>query len=202
MNKPLQIGITGGIGTGKSFVCKIFKHLNIPVYDADSRAKWLMANNSKLKESIIKAFGEEAYTKEGLNRKYLASKVFNDSDNVSKLNSLVHPAVGKDYQQWVKDNQESPYLLKEAALMFESGSYKQLDKVIYVHAPKELRLKRIKQRDPHRSEQEIEAIIKKQLSAEEMKERSDYIINNDEKEMLLPQVIELHNKFKVQAQTP
>lgn len=195
MSKPLQIGITGGIGTGKSFVCKIFKHLNIPVYDADSRAKWLMANDPQLKKSIIEAFGEEAYNKDGLNRKYLASKVFNDSDNVSQLNSLVHPAVGRDYQQWVKENQDKPYLLKEAALMFESGSYKQLDSVIYVHASKELRLKRIKQRDPHRSEEEIEAIIKKQLSAEEMKDRSDYVINNDEKEMLLPQILELHEKF-------
>lgn len=195
MSNPLQIGITGGIGTGKSFVCKIFKHLNIPVYDADSRAKWLMANDAGLKESIIDAFGEESYTEGQLNRKYLANKVFNDSDNVSQLNKLVHPAVGRDYRQWVKESQNKPYLLKEAALMFESGSYKHLDKVIYVHAPKELRLKRIKQRDPHRSEAEIAAIIKKQLGADEMQRRSDYTIYNDEQQMLLPQILELHEKF-------
>jgi len=195
MNRTLQFGITGGIGTGKSFVCNIFKHLNIPVYDADSRAKVLMANNEKVREQIIEAFGAESYVDGQLNRKYLASKVFNDSNEVSRLNAIVHPAVGQDYKQWVEQNSGAPYLLKEAALMFESGSYKFLDGVIYVHAPRDVRIERIKKRDPHRSEEEIKAIMSKQLSEKELKDRSDYIIHNDGEQMLLPQIIDLHQRL-------
>jgi len=195
MNKPLQIGITGGIGSGKSFVCNIFKHLEIPIYDADSRAKLLMNTDAQLKQALIAAFGKETYNESGLNRAYLADKVFNDSDKVKELNAIVHPAVGNDYKAWVEKNQHRQYVIKEAALMFESGSAKLLDKVIYVHAPIDLRIARIKKRDPQRTEESIRAIISKQLSAEEMRSRADFVIENDEKEMLLPQVISLHKKF-------
>jgi len=195
MSRLLQIGITGGIGTGKTLVCKIFNHLGIPIYDADSRAKWLMNNDVKLREEIMGAFGEQSYTAEGLNRKYLAAEVFNNSDKIERLNALVHPAVGRDYMQWVGAQQAAPYTIKEAALMFESGAYKQLDKVVYVHAERALRLERIKKRDPQRSESEIEAIINKQLTAKELKSRADYTIYNDGKELLLPQVLELHKTF-------
>jgi len=195
MNKTHQYGITGGIGTGKSFVCNVFKHLNIPIYDADSRAKYLMAADEKVKNQIVETFGNQSYEGGELNRKYLASKVFNDSDEVSKLNAIVHPAVGRDYQEWVDDNNDSPYLLKEAALMFESGSYKFLDGVIYVNASRDVRIERIKKRDPHRSEEEIKSIMNKQLSEKELKDRSDYIIHNDGEQMLLPQIIDLHQRL-------
>lgn len=195
MNKPLQIGITGGIGSGKSFVCNIFKHLEIPVYDADSRAKRLMNTDAQLKQALVIAFGKETYSQSGLNRAYLADKVFNDSDKVKELNAIVHPAVGNDYKAWVEQNQHKHYVIKEAALMFESGSAKLLDKVIYVHAPIDLRIARVKKRDPQRTEESIRAIISKQLSAEEMRSRADFVIENDEKEMLLPQVISLHQLF-------
>lgn len=195
MSRPLQIGITGGIGSGKSFVCNIFKHLGVPVYDADSRAKFLMNNDVELKQQLINAFGEKTFDESGLNRTYLANQVFNNSDKVKELNALVHPAVGKDYKEWVSEQGDAPYVIKEAALMFESGSAKLLNKVIYVHAPEPLRIKRVKARDPQRTEESIKAIISKQLSAEEMRSRADFVIENDEKEMLLPQVISLHRLF-------
>ena len=195
MNRPLQIGITGGIGSGKSFVCNIFKHLGVPIYDADTRAKHLMNTDAELKKQLIQDFGSEAYDDTGLNRAYLANAVFNDSDKVKTLNALVHPAVGKDYKAWVNHNRDAEYVIKEAALMFESGAAKLLDKVIYVHAPEDLRIARVKKRDPQRTEVSIQAIISKQLSAEKMESKADFVIKNDEKEMLLPQIISLHQQF-------
>ncbi len=195
MSKPLQIGITGGIGSGKSFVCNIFKHLGVPVYDADSRAKHLMNTDADLKQKLINTFGPETYNASGLNRSYLAYQVFNDSDKVKTLNAMVHPAVGKDYAAWVSQQNQTQYVLKEAALMFESGSAKLLDKVIYVHAPVALRISRVMVRDPQRTEESIKAIMSKQLSAGELKAKADFIIENDEKQMLLPQIMALHQQF-------
>jgi dephospho-CoA kinase len=194
MSKPLQIGVTGGIGSGKSIVCKIFAVLGAPVYDADSRAKWLMNNNSDVKKSIRLEFGEESFNNNGLNRDYLAKLVFNDQSKLTKLNAIVHPAVGKDYTVWV-GKQTSKYTIKEAALMFESGAYKALDKIINVSAPEELRIIRVLKRDAFREKQEVRAIIDKQLSEEERNNRSDYTLYNDEKEMLLPQIIAIHRQF-------
>lgn len=191
----MQIGITGGIGSGKSFVCNIFKHLGVPVYDADSRAKYLMNTDADLKQQLINTFGPETYNASGLNRSYLANQVFNNSDKVKALNALVHPAVGKDYAVWVSQQNQAQYVLKEAALMFESGSAKLLDKVIYVHAPEALRISRVMVRDPQRTEESIKAIMSKQLSAGELKAKADFIIENDEKQMLLPQIIALHQQF-------
>lgn len=192
---PLQIGITGGIGSGKSTVSHIFSILGIPIYDADSRAKYLMAHNKDLKQAIQKAFGEEAYLKNGeLNRSFLAAQVFSDSEKVKIINGLVHPEVAKDYLQWLSE-QKSPYVLREAALMIESGSHKLLDKLIAVFAPENLRIERVKKRDPQRSEAEIKAIIAKQLPEEEKLKLADFIIYNDEQHPLIPQVLALHNHF-------
>ena len=191
----LQIGITGGIGSGKSTVCEIFKVLGVPVYDADSRAKMLMTEDSALVNKIIQSFGEEAYLSDGvLNRDYLAQHVFSNKSQLEKLNGLVHPAVGIDYKKWSSE-QNAPYVIKEAALLIESGSYKQLDKLVVVSSPMELRIERIQQRDPFRSKQEIEGIIKNQLSDEERESYADYILKNDENELLIPQVTELDQDF-------
>jgi dephospho-CoA kinase len=135
MRKPLQIGITGGIGSGKSVVCKIFSALNVPVYDADSHAKKLMTTDGILISGIKKEFGDLSYDSQGnLNRVYLASHVFHDEQKLAKLNSLVHPRVALDYQQWVEKNTQYPYVLKEAALLFEAKSNQWLDAVIVVSA--------------------------------------------------------------------
>lgn len=192
---PLKIGVTGGIGSGKSLVCKIFSLLEIPVYNADARAKWLTNNSPVIKEHIIEKFGKEAYNQQGLDRDYIVNIVFNDPERLQELNSIIHPEVGKDYDHWVNENNTAPYLINEAALMFESGSYKKLDKVINVSAPESLRIQRVLRRDPFRSEKEIKAIIAKQLHESERQERADYNIFNDEKQLLIPQVLNLHQKF-------
>jgi dephospho-CoA kinase len=195
--KPLQIGITGGIGSGKSLVCRIFNCLGIPVYDADSRAKSLMVSDHVLMEGIRKEFGSESYDTVGnLNRQYLARIVFPDPDKLQRLNTLVHPRVALDYENWVTGYEGTvPYVIKEAALLFESGSSAQLDKVIVVSAPEDVRMKRVKARDAHRDEKQIRDIMAKQWPEEEKLKRADYIIYNDESVLLIPQVIALHQEF-------
>lgn len=196
MVKPLQIGITGGIGAGKSLICRIFHCLGIPVYDADGHAKELMTTDVILISNIKKEFGELSYNTDGtLNRNYLSSAVFDDSEKLSKLNSLVHPQVGADYNRWVEKHRNYPYVMKEAALLFEAGSDKLLDKVIVIHAPEELRIQRVIARDPHRSRDQVRAIMSKQMPEAQKMEKADFIILNDEKELVVPQVLELHNQF-------
>lgn len=190
------IGITGGIGSGKSIMCKIFSVLGTPVYDADSRAKWLMSHEQQLIANIKTNFGEEAYFANGkINNVYLAKKVFHVREALQKLNALVHPAVKKDFKHWCSVNNGNPYLLKEAALLFESGSYKELDHVILVTAPKEIKINRVLKRDKHRSKEQILAIMEKQMSDAEKMPLANYNIINDGKEMILPQVLALHMKF-------
>jgi dephospho-CoA kinase len=192
----LKIGVTGGIGVGKTIVCRMFEVLGIPVYDADTRAKWVMQYDTALKRELQDAFGEEAYTPEGqLNRTYLASIVFNNEERLNLLNGLVHPHVGTDFDKWAAAHANAPYLIKEAALMFESGSWRQLDEVIVVSAPLDIRLKRLLKRDPHRTEADIKAIINKQLSEEEKIARAHHVIYNDDQQLLIPQVLALHQQF-------
>ena len=191
----LKVGITGGIGSGKSTVCRIFHLLGIPVYSADDRAKWLMEYDSVLKSKIEEEFGQEEYTQEGtLNRKYLADQVFSDPEKVKKINSLVHPAVGLDFENWVQ-KQNTPYVLKEAALLFETGSASQLDKLINVSSPLKVRVSRILMRDPHRSEAQINSIIDQQMPDEKKNELADFVIKNTENNLLIPQVLEIHQKL-------
>jgi len=193
--RPDQIGVTGGIGAGKSTVCEIFKTLGIPIYNADDRAKWLMNNDEELKEDVIAAFSEKAYNEEGLDRQYLAEHVFHDQRKLSILNNLVHPMVAYDYHEWVMDHQEAPYLIKEAALMYEAGSHREMDKTILVIAPEEVRIARVLKRDPERGEDQVKEIISKQIPVEKAMEISDYMIRNDEQSLLLPKVLELHKLF-------
>lgn len=195
--KLLQIGVTGGIGSGKSTICKIFYELGAPIYDADSRAKWILGNDEVLRKQIIEKFGAQSYNeKKEINRDYLAAQVFNDSEKVKILNSLVHPRVGQDYSYWAENTpSKTGYIVKEAALLFESGSYKALDKLVTVEAPQELRISRILKRDPFRKSEEIRGIIAKQMTDEQRRALSDYIICNDEKNLVIPQVLKLHEEF-------
>ncbi|GHB51971.1 dephospho-CoA kinase [Mongoliitalea lutea] len=194
-NTPLNVGITGGIGSGKSTVAKIFTILGIPVYYADDRAKWLMAYDTKLKSAITANFGEESYLSDGtLNRAFLADQVFNDSEKTTRINNLVHPAVREDFEQWV-NQQKSPYILKEAALLFETGSYEELDLVINVSSPLVIRMTRILLRDPHRTEAQVHAIIDKQLPDEQKNELAHFIIKNADNKLLIPQVLKIHDKI-------
>lgn len=190
----MQIGITGGIGSGKSLVCKIFHVLGVPVYDADSRAKAIMTTDGILIDQIKKEFGSLSFRNDGsLNREYLSS-VFNDPEKLKKLNSLVHPRVAQGYIHWV-NHQSYPYVIKEAALLFEAGSNRNLNYVIVVAAPEELRIKRVLERDTHRTQEQVRAIIENQMDEGEKVKLADFVINNDEGELLIPQVLQLHQKF-------
>ncbi|AFL83186.1 dephospho-CoA kinase [Belliella baltica DSM 15883] len=194
-NKPILIGITGGIGSGKSTVARIFSILGIPIYYADDRAKWLMENNENLIAGIKAAFGEESFFENGkLNRKFLSTEVFGSPEKTKIINNLVHPAVKKDFEAW-SSSQNAPYVLKEAALLFETGSYKELDKIITVTSPIKVRINRVLMRDPHRSEEQIHAIIDQQMPDEEKTSNSDFIIKNTDNKLLIPQVLKLHESL-------
>ena len=189
----LRIGLTGGIGSGKSTVARIFEVLGIPVYDADSASKRLMTESEELKNKIMNSFGKEAYQNGELNRKYLAEEVFNNGSKMALLNSFVHPATIKDAGEWM-EKQKAPYLIKEAALIFESGSQKYLDYVIGVKASLPLRLQRTMERDNVTAGQ-VKARMGKQMDEEIKMRLCDYVIVNDEQHLLIPQVLELHEKF-------
>ncbi|MCC5928412.1 MAG: dephospho-CoA kinase [Cyclobacteriaceae bacterium] len=196
--KTINAGITGNIGAGKSLVCKIFFMMGVPVYDADSRAKSLMKNHPVLKDSIVKQFGEEAYTKEGeINRGYLASKIYNQAEAREKLNGLVHPVVAEDYKNWCELNVEKGYRLtiKEAALLIETDSYKNLDALILVTAPDELKIKRTLLRDSFRSKEEVEKILSSQMPDILKAKAANYVVINDDKNLLLPQILEIYHKL-------
>lgn len=189
----LKIGLTGGIGSGKSTVAAIFEVLGIPVYYSDVASKRLMIENEELKSSIVKHFGAEAYSGDILNREFLASQVFNDNKRMALLNSLVHPATIKDAADWTA-RQTSPYTIKEAALIFESGSNKYLDYVIGVEAPQALRIQRAMDRD-NISAQQVEDRMSKQMDEYEKMRLCNFVIVNDEQQLIIPQVIFLHEKF-------
>lgn len=187
-----QIGVTGGIGSGKTTVCKLFETLGIPVYYADDRAKKIMVESPDLIKGIKSAFGEEAYTSDGeLNRLYLAQIVFNDQSKLATLNGLVHPAVHADGQAWIAAQKNAPYALNEAALMVESGGYKRMDKLISVFAPQEIRIQRVMQRDGSTKEQVL-ARLNKQLPEIEKIKVADFVINNDGNHSLIKQVYAIH----------
>jgi dephospho-CoA kinase len=192
---PVLVGITGGIGSGKSTVAKIFSILGIPVYFADDRAKWLMGNDEVLKTQIKKLFGTESYFSDGnLNRTFLAKEVFSNPEKVKAINSLIHPAVGKDFSDWAS-KQTTPYVLKEAALIFETGSHEALDHVINVSSPLKVRIARTLMRDPFRSEEQVNQIINQQLPDEQKNELADFVIKNTDNKLLIPQVLKIHQQL-------
>lgn len=202
MRKPLCIGITGGIGSGKSLICKIFAVLQVPVYDADAMARKLMTSDSILMDQIKAEFGASSYQEDGtLNREYLGEKVFNDPGKLEKLNQLVHPRVAADSAHWIERNKAYPYIVKEAALLFESGAYKSLDKILVVAAPQTLRIQRVLERDTSRTREEVIKIMDNQMPEEEKIKRADFVIRNDETELVLPQVLKLHERFIAVAAT-
>ncbi len=190
----LKLGLTGGIGSGKTLVSQILEKLGVPVYYADKAARELMNSNADLKENIRQLFGDQAYSDEGLDRQYVASSVFGDHKKLSQLNSLVHPAVRQDFIGWTAQHSESLYVVEEAAILFESGAYVEMDQTILVYAPKELRISRVMKRDGLGREDVLKR-MEHQISEEEKMKKADHILSNDGTQMLLPQVIELHNKI-------
>lgn len=189
----LKIGITGGIGSGKTTVAKIFLVLGIPVYYADDEAKKIMNENGELREKIAAAFGKDAYFNNQLNRSYLSAIVFNNPEKLNLLNSLVHPAIIEAADKWLQ-LQTTHYSLKEAALIFESGAHQQLDKVIGVSAPKALRINRVMKRD-NLNRDEVMARMDKQLDESIKLKLCDFVIVNNDQALLIPQVIALHQQL-------
>ena len=190
----IKVGITGGIGSGKTTVCKLFEKMDIPVYYADSEAKRLMTFDKALKNSIKELLGPKAYHRNGrLNRKYVASIIFNDKEKLAKLNSLVHPAVAIDGKKWFS-KQKTKYAIKEAALLVENESYKQLDYLIVVIAPVEMRIKRVVKRDKTDYNQ-VKQRIANQLPEVQKKKVADFIIDNSGDVSLIGQVWKIHRKL-------
>lgn len=189
----LKVGLTGGIGSGKSLVAEMFKLLGVPVLHADDTARYLMENDTELKSAIGQLFGKEVYENGRLNRPFLASVVFNDKSKLEQLNALVHPATIAFGQQWAA-SQTTPYTIKEAAIFFESGSYKDMDKMIGVYAPIEMRLQRAMSRD-NATEEVIRQRMDKQMNEEEKMKRCDFIIYNDETKSVINQVLQLHEEL-------
>jgi len=194
----LKIGLTGGIGSGKSTVAKIFELLSIPVYYADEASKRLYHTDKNLIAQIKKHFGEDVYTSEQLNRSKLAAIVFNDPQKLELLNQLVHPPTLRDAEEWMK-KQTAPYVVKEAALLFESGSSAGLDFIIGVKAPTALRVKRVMDRD-HLTRDEVLSRADRQIDENIKLMLCDFIINNNEQQLVIPQVLELHGRFLEMAQ--
>ncbi|WP_183573389.1 dephospho-CoA kinase [Mucilaginibacter sp. X5P1] len=191
----LKIGITGNIGSGKTTISKIFEVLGIPVFYADDEAKKVMVNDEILIGAIKQTFGQESYFEDGsLNRKRISNIVFKSETELAKLNAIVHPAVFRAFDNWVPKFKNVPYVLKEAALLFESDSYKMCDKTIMVTAPLEMRIQRVMQRDGL-SEAEVRSRDAKQFTEEKKLELADYAIKNDNSELVIPQVLALHELF-------
>ena len=195
----LRVGLTGGIGSGKSTVAKIFELLNVPVYYADAASKRLYETDEELKASIKKHFGEEMYEGGHLNKARLASIVFKDPSKLQLLNQLVHPPTIRDAEEWMK-KQQAPYVIKEAALIFESGSSSGLDLVIGVRAPQHLRIKRVMDRD-HVSREEVMERMRRQIDEEIKMRLCDIIIENDEQHLVIPQVLGMHEKLVSQLKS-
>ena len=189
----LRIGLTGGIGSGKTTVARIFELLGVPVYYADNAAKRIMNEDEELKAAVQKQFGKASYKNNELDRAYLATKVFNDPFQLEILNLLVHPATIRDAEKWM-NKQLTPYTIKEAALIFESGSAEQLDYIVGVYAPVQLRVKRTRERN-NISEDEVLKRMNQQLDEEIKIKLCDFVIQNDEQRLVVPQVIELHQEL-------
>lgn len=188
----LKVGITGGIGSGKTTCCRIFEELGVPIYYADLEAKKIMNSNKALKEKLKTAFGKEAYYRNGrLNRPFIASQVFNDKEKLELLNSIVHPILFQEAYDWFNTHDGVPYAIQEAAIMIESGSYRLMDKVILVTAPIETRIDRVMKRDRSTREQ-VQSRINSQMSDEEKKAHADFIIINESWNSLKPQIEKIH----------
>ena len=191
----LKVGITGGIGSGKTTVCRVFEVLGIPVFYADDAAKSIMHTDALLREDIIEGFGKDSYTVNGdLDRAYIAAIVFSNKEQLVKLNALVHPAVFRAFESWVAEQKDVPYVLKEAALLFESDAYKMCDQSILVKSPEALKFERITVRDQITLE-EVRLRMDRQFSDEKKEKMADHLITNNEQLLLVPQILALHRHF-------
>jgi dephospho-CoA kinase len=191
----LKIGVTGGIGSGKSTVCRIFKNLGVPVFTSDTVGKVLMDSDSQLKQQIMAEFGKDMYDSSGnLDRQRMANLIFNDNEAMQDLSDMVHPKVKKAFIAWCGQHEKKPYIIQEAAILFESGHYHDMDKIITVFCSQEERIRRVMERDNTNRELVLKR-MRFQYSDEERNKLADFIIINEGDEDLLPQVMGLHEIF-------
>lgn len=191
----IKVGITGGIGSGKSTVCRMFSVLRIPVFEADSVAKQLQNTDPEVRSSLIDLFGSAVYLPDQtLDRKYLSSIVFNDPSLLLQLNAIIHPAVRKAFDAW-SASQQSPYVLLEAAILYESGFYKMMDKVIVVSTDQDQRIQRVMKRDGSTEEQVLQR-IGNQWTDEQRNKLADFVIHNNDNELIIPQIVEIDKKLR------
>lgn len=191
----MKVGITGGIGSGKSLVCEIFECLGVPVFNSDMESKNLLDTNEGVKKVLIRAFGSQIYSSNGkIDKAVFASLIFSEEENLKLANSIIHPAVATRFYEWCDEHNQQKYVLKEAAILFESGAHKQLDLVIAILAPEDIRIERIKKRD-NSSEIEIKKRIDKQWPDEKINSMADFIIQNPGEQFLIPQVLDIHYKI-------
>lgn len=192
--RPLKVGVTGGIGSGKSLVCSIFKVLQVPVFEADMVAKNIMNSNHEIRQELIGLLGENVYSEQGIiDTKRMAEIIFNDKEIIQKVNQIIHPAVRNSFITWCQD-QSTDYVIQEAAILFESGAYQLMDFNILITAPEELRIKRVMERDGAKKQQII-ARMANQWGDEKKIKLADFIIYNDECNFLLTQIFEIHKKI-------
>ena len=190
---PIKIGVTGGIGTGKTTVCTIFKKIGIPIFNADEQSKILLKKNENVISKIIKVFGDNILDKKKIDTKKLGRIVFTNKQKLIELNNILHPRVIEKFDNWLLE-QDSKYIIKESALLFESNTYKNLDKIILIQSPLKLRIKRVCARD-NRTKKEVSKIIKNQLKQSEYIKLVDYVITNNEKTLITPQVMAIHKQL-------
>ena len=190
----LKIGVTGGIGSGKTIVCKVFEQLGVPVFNADIYAGQIINQDNRIREQLEEYFGDGIYINNIINKKELASNIFHNKEARMKVNSIVHPIVNKYFERWFEQYRDKKYIIKEAALLFEAGTFQDLDKIITVFAPEDLRINRIIKRDGMTAE-EVKIRIKSQMDEILKTKKAHYIIYNDENRLIIPQILELHNKF-------
>lgn len=193
----MTVGLTGGIGSGKTTVARMFSELGVPVYYSDIEAKRIMLESQEVKFQLIDLLGEEAYSEDGLNRKYIASKIFSNKELLAKINGIVHPAVRENFIQW-RSLQESPYVIQESALIFENGYQDFYDKIILVTAPVSTRVARVLKRDGNTTEKEVRARVKNQLSDDEKIRSSHYVVENIDLVVTRKIVQGLHQKLCAQ----
>jgi len=190
----LVVGLTGNIGSGKTYVANLFEKKGVPIYNTDNRAKYLMNNSIEIIETLKEKFGTQAYQNKLLNRKLIADKIFQDKSLIKWMNQLIHPKVQKDFDNWLDNNKQSKYVLKEAAILIESGAYKNCDRLILVSAPDEIRISRVIERDKM-TEAEVLQRMANQMPEADKKTFANYIINNDGIQLVEKQVNEIHNKL-------
>jgi dephospho-CoA kinase len=190
----LVVGVTGGIGSGKSTVCNIFELLGIPVYQSDERARMLCNTHPGIRHDVSALFGSEAYVNGQYNRVYIGSKVFGHPELLASLNAIIHPRVASDFKSWCLQQRQVPFVIKEAAILFESGADRQVDKIITVTAPVNLRLQRVIRRD-HTDPQQVLARMNSQWSDEIKIERSHFVVYCDEKQLVIPQVLNIYQQL-------